>query len=81
LATEEGCRACWIERWGGEPACARCGSKRVWDAPRWPHVRVRGVQPPDQPHLGYGAGEAGEISSTPYPPHLAATRTRLSFRW
>jgi hypothetical protein len=31
FATEEDCRAYWIEaRWGGEPACARCGSKRLW---------------------------------------------------
>ena len=31
FATEEACRTYWIEaRWGGEPACARCGSKRVW---------------------------------------------------
>jgi transposase-like protein len=31
FATEEDCRAYWIEaRWGGEPACARCESKRVW---------------------------------------------------
>ena len=31
FATEADCRAYWIEaRWGGEPACARCGSKRVW---------------------------------------------------
>ena len=31
FATEEACRAYWIEaRWGGEPVCARCGSKRVW---------------------------------------------------
>ena len=31
FAMEEACRAYWIEaRWGGEPACARCGSKRVW---------------------------------------------------
>jgi hypothetical protein len=31
FATEEACRAYWIEaRWGGEPACARCGSRRVW---------------------------------------------------
>ena len=31
FATEEACRAYWIKaRWGGEPACARCGSKRVW---------------------------------------------------
>src|SRR6187402_3155389 len=31
FATEEACRAYWIEaRWAGEPACARCGSKRVW---------------------------------------------------
>jgi len=31
FATEEACRAYWIEiRWGGEPACARCQSKRVW---------------------------------------------------
>lgn len=31
FATEEACRAYWIEaRWGGEPACARCSSKRVW---------------------------------------------------
>jgi hypothetical protein len=28
---EEACQAYWIEaRWGGEPACARRGSKRVW---------------------------------------------------
>jgi len=31
FATEEDCRAYWIEaRWGGEPACARCNSARVW---------------------------------------------------
>jgi hypothetical protein len=27
FATEDDCRAYWIEaRWGGKPACARCGS-------------------------------------------------------
>ncbi|MGD9729596.1 MAG: IS1595 family transposase [Hyphomicrobiaceae bacterium] len=31
FGTEEECRAYWIEaRWGGEPACVRCSSKRVW---------------------------------------------------
>ena len=31
FATEEDCRAYWIEaRWGGKPACARCDSTRVW---------------------------------------------------
>src|SRR5204863_9478556 len=31
FATEEDCRAYWIEaRWSGEPACARCNSTRVW---------------------------------------------------
>ena len=31
FATGEDCRAYWIEaRWGGEPTCAACGSKRVW---------------------------------------------------
>lgn len=31
FATEEHCRAYWIEaRWGGEPACAHCHSTRVW---------------------------------------------------
>jgi len=31
FATEEDCRAYWIEtRWGGKPACARCSSTRVW---------------------------------------------------
>jgi hypothetical protein len=31
FATEEDCRAYWIEaRWGGKPACARCGSRYVW---------------------------------------------------
>jgi hypothetical protein len=31
FATEDDCRAYWIEvRWGGEPACARCKSERVW---------------------------------------------------
>lgn len=31
FATEEDCRAYWIAaRWRGEPACARCASKRVW---------------------------------------------------
>lgn len=31
FATEEDCRAYWIEaRWGGKPACARCNSARVW---------------------------------------------------
>ena len=31
FATEEDCRAYWIQaRWGGEPACAHCSSTRVW---------------------------------------------------
>ena len=31
FATEEDCRAYWIEaRWGGKPACAHCSSTRVW---------------------------------------------------
>ena len=31
FATEEDCRAYWIQaRWGGKPACARCGSTCVW---------------------------------------------------
>lgn len=31
FATEEDCRAYWIEaRWGGKPACARCHSTRMW---------------------------------------------------
>ena len=31
FATEEDCRADWIEaRWGGTPECARCGSTRLW---------------------------------------------------
>ena len=31
FATEEDCRAWWIEaRWGDKPACARCRSTRVW---------------------------------------------------
>jgi transposase-like protein len=31
FATEEDCRAYWIEaRWGGKAACARCGSTYVW---------------------------------------------------
>jgi len=31
FATEADCRAYWIAaRWGGEPACARCRSTRVW---------------------------------------------------
>ncbi len=31
FASEEDCRAYWIEaRWGGRPACARCDSTRVW---------------------------------------------------
>jgi transposase-like protein len=29
--SEEDCRAYWIEaRWGGKPACACCGSRRLW---------------------------------------------------
>ena len=29
FATEDDCRAYWIEaRWGGEPACARCNQAR-----------------------------------------------------
>lgn len=31
FATEDDCRAYWIEaRWGGKPACAACNSERVW---------------------------------------------------
>ena len=30
FATEEDCRAYWIQaRWGGHPACARCSSTRA----------------------------------------------------
>ena len=32
FATEEDCRAYWIEaRWGGTPSCARCHGTRVWE--------------------------------------------------
>lgn len=32
FATEEDCRAYWIEaRWGGTPRCACCNSTRVWE--------------------------------------------------
>ena len=31
FASEEDCRAYWIEaRWGGRPTCARCNSTRLW---------------------------------------------------
>ena len=31
FATEEDCRAYWIQaRWGGKPTCATCNSERVW---------------------------------------------------
>ncbi len=31
FATEEDCRAYWIEaRWNGTPACQRCQSARLW---------------------------------------------------
>ena len=31
FATEEDCRAYWIQaRWGGKPACAKCRSAHVW---------------------------------------------------
>ena len=31
FATEEDCRAYWVEaRWGGRPACASCRSERLW---------------------------------------------------
>jgi len=31
FATEEDCREFWIEaRWGGQPACHKCNSTRVW---------------------------------------------------
>ena len=31
FATEEACRAYWIQaRWGGKPSCVRCQSQRVW---------------------------------------------------
>ncbi len=31
FASEEDCRAYWIEaRWGGTPTCARCNSTRLW---------------------------------------------------
>ena len=31
FATEEDCRAYWVQaRWGGKPACAECNSTRVW---------------------------------------------------
>lgn len=32
FATEEACRAYWIDaRWGGTPGCACCGSTSVWE--------------------------------------------------
>ena len=51
FATEEACRAYWIEaRWDGEPACARCGST----------VRVRRLRSPNEPHVGHAVGEDQE---------------------
>ena len=38
FATEEDCRAYWIEaRWGGKPACARCTEHAGVDDPRGHH--------------------------------------------
>ena len=57
FATEEACRAYWIEaRWGGEPACARWRVGRA----RWLPVRVRRLRPPDEPHVGDAVGEDQE---------------------
>ena len=42
FATEEDCRAYWIEaRWGGKPACARCNSTRVWTTATAPRSSAR----------------------------------------
>ena len=41
FATEEACRAYWIEaRWAGEPACARCGKQARVGRARWLPIRV-----------------------------------------
>ena len=58
FATEEDCRAYWIEaRWGGEPACARCAWTRVWTDPRWHHFECARLRPPDEPDVGHAPGE------------------------
>ena len=63
FATEEDCRAYWIEaRWGGKPACARCRSDARVDDPRGHHVRVRGLRPSDEPDVGHAAGEDAQAA-------------------
>ena len=58
FATEEDCRAYWIEaRWGGEPACARCGSTRVWTIREGTTFECARLRPPDEPDVGHAAGE------------------------
>ena len=58
FATEEDCRAYWIEaRWGGEPACARCGSKRVWTIRDGTTFECARLRPSDEPDVGHAAGE------------------------
>jgi hypothetical protein len=74
FATEEACRAYWIEaRWDGEPACARCGST----------VRVRRLRSPNEPHVGHAVGEDQEAIQglvpggvQESPPDAAASRPR-----
>ena len=54
FATEEDCRAYWIEaRWGGQPACDRCQSTRVWR-------ECDGLRASDEPDLEHTTGEDEE---------------------
>ena len=57
FATEDDCRAYWIQaRWGASCVRAVHLGARV-DDPRGHHVRVCGLRTPDEPYLGHGAGK------------------------
>ena len=58
FATEEDCRAYWIEaRWGGKPCVRALRQHAGVDDPGGHHVRVRRLRPSDEPDLGHAAGE------------------------
>ncbi len=65
-------RAYWIEaRWAGEPACARCGSKRVWaerggrfecaDCSDEPDVRARSCEERPRSRSRSGSGSVRDL--------------------
>ena len=57
FASEEACRAYWIEvRWNGQITCQRCGGRKGLAVTRRQVIRLRSMQASDEPDRGQPAG-------------------------